>query len=438
MPSLTFETPVPFPSAVVRAYHERPGALQRLIPPGDTTQIIEQQGTVAEGDRVVLRVPPGFRWVSVHHPIPDGFVDEMAEGPLLRWKHAHRFVDDGSHCLIRDEIEYGPGLISPFFNGMLGRMFAWRKHRIAEDLSRQQGVAPRRWLLAGASGLIGSQLAAFLRTGGHEVVQLVRRSPKPGEVEWDPARGRLDPRDVEGFDAVVSLSGENVGEGSWSPARKEALRSSRLGPTSMLARTFSLLERPPSAWVTASAVGIYGSRGEERLDERAAPGTGFLADLCQEWEAAANTVSSVRVVKARIGVVLSSRGGALATMRTPFSFGVGGPIGDGRQYFPWISMDDVVYALAQLATDVRFEGPVNLVAPDSTRQAEFAAAFGKALSRPAFMPLPAVAVSTLFGQMGTEVLLGGQHVSSQKLATYFRFSQPDLATALAYELGNSA
>lgn len=435
MPTLRFETPVPFPVEVVRAYHERPGALRRLMPPWDGTEIVEQIGAVGEGDRVVLRVPPGVRWVAVHHALPDGFVDEMAEGPLGHWRHSHRFVADGQNAVVIDEIDYGPSIWSPVVDGGLKKMFAWRKGRIAEDLSRHAGQTPRRFLLAGASGLIGTQLAAFLRTGGHEVVQLVRRGAGVEQIEWDPGRGRLDPASIEGFDAVISLSGENVAEGSWTPARREQLRSSRLGPTSLLARTFALLQRPPKAWVSASAVGIYGTRGDERLDERAAPGGGFLAGLCQEWEAAAETVPAVRVVKARIGVVLSARGGALAKMRTPFLAGVGGPLGDGRQYFPWIAMDDVVYALAQLALDEGFVGPVNLVSPEPARQIEFAGALGKALWRPAFMPLPALAVTTLFGDMGKEALLGSQLAVPAALAPRFRFAQPSLSATLAHELG---
>ena len=437
MPTARFETPVPFPVGVVRAYHERPGALRRLIPPWDSTEIVEQVGAVAEGDRVVLRVPPGLRWVAVHHALADGFSDEMVEGPLGHWRHSHRFVAQGDSTLIVDEVDYGPAIWSPLVGRGLAKMFAWRRGRIAEDLSRHAGQRPQRFLLAGASGLIGTQLSAFLRTGGHEVVQLVRRSAGVGQVEWDPARGRLDPASIEGFDAVISLSGENVAEGSWTPARKDQLRASRLGPTQLIGRTLALLQRPPKAWVSASAVGIYGSRGDERLDERSAPGAGFLAELCQAWEAAAETVSTVRVVKARIGVVLSARGGALAKMRTPFLAGVGGPIGDGRQYFPWIAMDDAVYALAQLATDERLSGPINLVSPEPARQADFAAALGKALWRPAFFSLPSLAVSTLFGEMGREALLGSQMAVPAALTAHFRFAQPTLSATLAHELGSA-
>ncbi len=434
-----YSTPIPFPADAVRAWHSRRGALQRLLPPFDGAQVLSQSGTVNEGDRVVMQMLPGVTWEATHHPHPDGFTDQQTRGPLQSWTHHHRFLDDGAGgCVIRDEIEFSPDLAGWVADGRLGAMFAFRKRRITEDLTRLAGLAPSRVLLAGASGLLGTQLAALLTVGGHEVVRLVRRKGGEGEIEWDPARGRLDAAAVEGFDAVVSLSGENVGEGGWTDARKRALTDSRLGPTGLLARTFGQLARPPRVWLSASAVGLYGDRGDERLTETARVGGGFLAGLCEQWEAEAVTSPGVRVVKLRLGVVLTARGGALARMLTPFRMGLGGPIGSGQQYFPWISADDALYAMLHAMFDPSVDGPINVVAPAAVRQVEFARALGSALGRPAVAPLPAFAVKALFGEMGQEVLLAGQNVVPGRLQDRFRWAFPTLSDVLTFELGLGA
>lgn len=434
-----FQTPLSFAVETVRAWHERPGALRRLVPPWERLEVLGQTGTVGEGDRLVMRLWPGVRWEAVHHTLPEGFEDEMVSGPMASWRHRHRFLADGpDRCVIHDEIEFSPDIAAWVADSRLIAMFTFRARRLREELARHQGKPKLRVLLAGASGLVGTQLLALLQTGGHEVVPLVRRAPAAGQVQWDPARARLDPRDIEGFDAVISLSGENVGEGAWTPERKQALLDSRLSVTTLLANTFGQLAHPPRVWLSASAVGIYGDRGDERLTESSAPGSGFLADLCQRWEAAAHTIPGVRVVPLRLGVVLSGHGGALARMVTPFNFGVGGPIGAGRQFFPWIAMDDALYAMLHCLTDAHVNGPVNLVSPGIVRQEALAKALGHTLRRPSFLPLPALAVTTLFGEMGKEVLLAGQNVAPAALADRFVWSQPELAAELAWELGRGA
>ena len=434
-----FRTPLPFSAELVRAYHERPGAFQRLVPPWDPVEVLEQHGTVHEGDRLVMRIPPGVRWEAVHHPLPDGFVDEMVSGPLASWRHAHRFVAEGEGCVIHDEIEFAPDLAGWLADGRLERMFAFRARRLQNDLSRLAGRRAKRVLLAGASGLLGTQLAALLRVGGHDVRQLVRRplgAPLgAGEVRWDPARGELDPAALAGVDVLVSLSGENVGEGAWTDERKRALVESRLSVTTLLARRLREAEPRPRVWLSASAVGYYGDTGDTEVDEASPRGAGFLAELCERWEAAAEAIPGVRGVHVRFGVVLSARGGALAKMATPFRLGGGGPIGGGRQWFPWISADDAVYGLLHLMFDEARSGPVNLVAPHPVRQGEFATALGAAVHRPALVPLPAFAVRAGFGQMGQEVLLAGQRVRAKALDGRFVFAFPDLADALRWELG---
>lgn len=294
-----------------------------------------------------------------------------------------------------------------------------------------------RVAISGASGLIGRQLGAFLTTGGHEVLRLVRREAGPGEVRWDPARGTVDAAALEGVDAVVHLAGESVAGGRWTAARKKEILESRRAGTDALARALAGLDRKPKVFVSASAVGIYGDTKDREVDEASDPGSGFLADVCKAWEAAADPAraAGIRVVHPRIGVVLSAAGGALAELRTPFSFGVGGPVGSGEQWFPWISMDDTIGALHHLLT-AQAEGPVNLVAPAPVRQRELASTLGRVLKRPAVMPLPAFAVRTLFGEMGSEVLLAGQRVKPRRLGELgFSWLRTDLEAALRMELG---
>lgn len=431
-----FQTPLPFAPEVVRAWHERPGAFQRLLPPWESVEVLEQVGTVGEGDRLVMRMAPGVTWEAVHHPLPDGFVDEMARGPISSWRHSHRFLSDGNGgTVIHDEIDFAPAVAGPVIDLRLGTMFKFRRRRLLDDLGRHAGKPRLRIVLAGASGLLGTQLVAFLQTGGHEVIQLVRRNPGPGQVRWNPAAGELDPAALDGADALVSLSGENVGEGAWTDARKAQLIDSRLQVTGLLSRTLAACTRPPRVWLSASAVGLYGDTGDNAATEVSPRGNGFLAELCERWEAAAEAPAGTRRVLLRLGVVLSARGGALATMLTPFRFCGGGPIGGGRQFFPWISMEDAVYAMHHALFDAELSGPVNLVAPVQTRQAEFARALGAALGRPAILPLPAAAVRLLFGQMGEEVLLAGQRVEPAALTGRFRWSLPALDAALAWELG---
>jgi len=293
-----------------------------------------------------------------------------------------------------------------------------------------------RVLMTGASGLIGARLGKFLEaepTAAHSVVRLVRRTPNTGELSWDPDRGVLDAAALEGFDAVVHLAGENVGDGRWTDERKRRIEESRTKGTSLLADTLARLTNKPSVLVSASAVGYYGGRGrvEDAVDESAPAGDDFLARVCVAWEAAAKAAVGIRVVHPRLAVVLSPDGGALARMLTPFRAGLGGPIGGGKQPFPWVTIDDAVSALWRLISDDKFIGPVNVVAPQRVSQGDFARALGRVLGRPAFVPLPRLAVKALFGEMGETVLLGGiAAVPRRLLDGGFGFGDPDLETAL--------
>jgi hypothetical protein len=298
-------------------------------------------------------------------------------------------------------------------------------------------VAALRVAVTGASGLIGRALVDALRADGSTVLRLVRGAPAaPDELEWDPAAGRLDGAALEGLDAVVHLAGENIAAGRWTAARRQAILRSRVDGTSLLARTLAALRRPPRVLLSGSAVGYYGDRADEPLDESAAAGTGFLADVCRAWEAAAEPAAAagIRVVRLRTGVVLTRRGGALPKMLLPFKLLVGGRVGHGRQWVSWIALDDEVGAIRHLLAADAVAGPANLAAPDPVTNADLARAIGQALGRPAALPTPSVALRLAFGEL-SHVLLDSTRALPRALErSGYVFRHPALEPYLAAEL----
>ncbi len=292
--------------------------------------------------------------------------------------------------------------------------------------------------VSGASGLVGEALAVRLKERGDEVIRLVRRSARRGEIFWNPAEGEIDAEAVGKLDAVVHLAGENIAHGRWTAAKKQRIVESRVQGTRLIAETLAAVSPAPPMLLSASAIGFYGSRGDEVMEEPASPGEGFLADACRRWEEATDVAkqAGVRVVNMRIGVVLSLRGGALAKMLPPFQWGLGGKVGTGRQYMSWITLNDVVGAIVYLLHQSSLQGPVNVVAPNPVSNAEFAKTLGRAIGRPAFLPMPAAAAKLLFGEMGEELLLSSTRVTPQKLtAAGYQFQHAELEPALRDLLG---
>lgn len=291
-------------------------------------------------------------------------------------------------------------------------------------------------VLAGGSGLIGTALLRLLRDEGHSVMRLVRTRPQTDdEFAWDIERGEIDAAVLEGAEAVVHLGGGNIAAGRWTAARKEALWNSRIDSTALLVNALQRSTTPPKIFICASAIGIYGDRGDELLSEDSELGHGFLADLGRAWESAA-AGAPMQVVHARFGVVLGRTGGALAKMRLPFKLGLGGRLGSGQQYMSWISLEDAVAAIHWMLNARALSGPVNVVAPHPVRNSEFTRALGRALSRPTPFPAPAFALRLALGQMADEALLASQRVEpSRLLAADFKFSLPDVESALSAELG---
>lgn len=288
--------------------------------------------------------------------------------------------------------------------------------------------------ITGSTGLIGEALRTSLLADGHRVVRVVRRPPRgPDEIRWEPDAGQLDAAALSGLDAVVHLAGEGIAERRWTDAQKARIESSRTVGTDLLARRVAEADDGPSVLVSGSAIGFYGDRGDEVLTEGSAAGTGFLADVCQRWEAAADPArdAGVRVAHVRTGIVLDAHGGVLAKQLPLFKLGLGGRIGSGRQYMSWIALDDEVAAIRFLL-DHDMAGPVNLTAPTPVTNREFAEALGAALHRPTVVPVPGFGPKVLFGgELVDELLLAGQRVLPERLTDAgFEFSQPELLPAL--------
>jgi uncharacterized protein (TIGR01777 family) len=294
-----------------------------------------------------------------------------------------------------------------------------------------------RIAITGASGLVGSALTKQLEQDGHEVVPLVRRAAGDGEIAWDPQAGTIEAEKLNGLDGVVHLAGDNIGAGRWTAAKKERIRESRVQGTKLLCSTLAQLENKPRVLVSASATGFYGNRGDELLTEDAHSGEGFLAEVCIAWEDATRpaTDAGIRVVTLRSGMILSPKEGALAKMLTPFRLGVGGVVGDGHQYWSWITLDDEVRVIVHALQTESLHGPVNAVTPQPVTNREFTKTLGSVLRRPTIFPMPAFGARAALGQMADDLLLASVRVEPTRLLeSGFSFTYPDLDSALRHLL----
>jgi uncharacterized protein (TIGR01777 family) len=295
-------------------------------------------------------------------------------------------------------------------------------------------------LVSGASGLLGSDLVAVLRAAGHEVSRLVRDNARAGrgDVFWNPMAGEIDSTALQGCDAVVNLAGESIAAGRWTKQKKARIRESRVAGTRTIARALAQVKGRPKTLINASAVGFYGNRGDELLDETSPPGRDdFLAEVCQAWEAATEPAAQagLRVVTQRFGVILSGHGGALKKMLLPFRLGLGGKIGSGRQWMSWVALDDAVAATLHCLQTESLRGPVNVVAPQAVTNLEYTKTLGRVLSRPTIFPMPALVAHAAFGQMADALLLAGQRVQPARLSgSGYAFRYPNLEQALRHVL----
>jgi uncharacterized protein (TIGR01777 family) len=447
-------TPLPASPDEVYAWHARPGALERLVPPWQTLSVLERSGGITEGSRVRLRIHAGpvwTTWTAEHREVEPGvgFSDFQVEGPFDRWFHRHSFEPaPGGGSILHDrivcELPLGIRLGRACLSRELERLLAYRHAVTAQDLAMHARTAGRpklRIAITGSSGLIGSMLVPALTTGGHKVIRMVRRAPASGEIRWDPDGSGVDPEALRGVDAVIHLAGENIAGARWTEARKRLLLSSRVTGTRLLAEAIAKAPEGPRALVSASAIGIYGSRGDEVLDENSPPGRGFLPETSTAWEEATRPASAVgvRVARIRTGLVLTPAGGLLERILLPFRLGLGGRLGDGSQWMSWISAGDVVGAYHHALTDEAVRGPVNAVAPVPVRNTEFTAALGRVLHRPTPMAVPKMALRIAVGEMADEAILASARVVPEALTrTGYPFRYADLELALAHLLGKKA
>jgi uncharacterized protein (TIGR01777 family) len=460
----TFERRCTLPISAGEAYawHLRPGAFERLSPPWESVRVEKRDEKLADGSEVQLAVPVGplkIRWLARHHDFVAGqqFHDTQVTGPFARWEHTHRFEPAGpSQSVLVDHIDYElpAGSLGDFLAGSsiqlkLERMFAYRHRVTLADMNDHARFADRprqRIAITGSSGLVGSALAPFLSTGGHEVTQLVRPNKKRTAdaasplktAAWNDATGEIDLPAGEFPQAIVHLAGENIAGGRWTAQVKERILKSRVEPTRQLCERLARSPHKPAVLVCASAIGYYGNRGDERLTEESAAGEGFLADVCRAWEAATlpATEAGIRVVNLRFGMILTTAGGALAKMLPPFRLGGGGVVGSGQQYWSWITLDDVIGVIHHALMTDSLAGPVNTVAPESMTNHDFTRVLGQVLHRPTIVPLPAFAARLVLGEMADELLLASARVVPAKLeASQYPFRFPTLAAGLRHVLG---
>ena len=444
---IEYDSVVDHPLDEVFAWHTRRGAMRRLVPPWQPMKVIAETESLADG-RAVLGLPGGLRWVARHDPArydpPHLFVDVLSsQGPwswpprlVGRWTHIHEFRADGRGTRVIDRVE------APVPAAALRPMFDYRHRQLADDLAAHReahdaGMKPLVVALTGASGLVGTALAAFLSTGGHRVLRLVRRPARgDDERQWDPDAPA--PGLLSGVDAVVHLAGASIA-GRFTPAHTAAVRDSRVGPTRRLARAAA--DAGARVFVSASAIGYYGyDRGDTELSEDSGRGDGFLADVVADWEAATAPAADggLRVVTVRTGIVQSARGGTLRLLRPLFAAGLGGRVGDGAQWLSWIGLDDLLDVYHRALYDDRLTGPVNAVAPEPVRNADYTATLAAVMHRPAMLPVPSLGPRLLLGAQGArELAEASQRVLGAKLVSLgHRFRRPLLRDALAHELGH--
>jgi uncharacterized protein len=451
---VVFRSPMPAPAETVFDWHCRPGAFERLSPPWESVKVLARTGSIKDGGRVVLAVRAGGfwrRWTAEHCGYEQGrqFCDVQIEGPFDLWRHCHRVVPDGpDKCRLEDDIEYalpfgrwGASLGGAFVRRKLERMFRFRHRITADDLCLHRKYSrgqPMKIAITGSTGLVGSALVPFLTTGGHHVTRIVRTSATEHDAVWNPATGQIDARRLEGLDAVVHLAGENIAAGRWNAERKARIRDSRVQGTKLLSETLAKLQRPPRVLLSASAIGFYGDQGDRELTEESPSGSGFLPEVCREWEAATDAAkrAGIRVAHLRFGVILTPAYGALAKMLTPFRLGLGGRIGGGRQWMSWIALDDTVGSIHHVLATETLHGPVNAVAPQPVRNREFTQTLGKVLWRPTPFPMPGFVARVAFGEMANELLLASTRVIPRVLLdSNYRFLHGDLESALRHLLG---
>ncbi|WP_293307767.1 TIGR01777 family oxidoreductase [Mycolicibacterium sp.] len=449
---IEYASVVNHPLDEVFAWHTRPGAMRRLVPPWQPMTVVKETDSLADG-QAILGLPGGLRWIAQHDPAgydpPHQFVDVLSSDGLMTWpprvigwwRHTHRYSDAGAGPSGEGTTRVHDIVDTTVPGAALRSTFAYRHRQLAEDLAAHAdaaGAGRMTVAITGSAGLVGTALSAFLSTGGHRVIRLVRRDPAgPDERRWDPEHPAADLFD--GVDAVVHLAGESIA-GRFTESHRRAIRDSRIEPTRRLAEIAAAAGPGLRAFVSASAIGYYGyDCGDIVLDEDSPRGDGFLADVVADWEQATAPAAAagLRVVPVRTGIVQAAAGGTLRLLRPLFAAGLGGRLGGGRQWLSWIGIDDLLDVYYRALYDERLTGPVNAVAPNPVRNSDYTAALAGVLHRPALLPVPSFGPRLLLGRQGAvELAEANQRVAPAKLtALGHRFRQPEIADALGHQLG---
>lgn len=456
-------------------YHKAPGAIERLIPPWEDVQVIASRDSLEVGSEVLLRqkvfgIPQQWRARHVEFAPEDLFADTIEQGPFRRWLHRHEFeslphnASGSAACRLTDRISFElplapfSNIALPWVRTKLAAMFAYRHRITADDIAAEQRLSavrapsapPVRIAITGSSGLVGQRVMDLASVLGWQVVRILRPNSAPSRsrdranvqsVVLDPSKANTA-ECLEGLDAVIHLAGYGIGEKRWTDSVKQRIASSRIETTQHLTEFLSRLKTPPRILVSASGIGIYGDRGDEPLSEGSASGNAsdFLVHVANAWEAAARRFEPVgRVAIARLGVVLHPRAGALSKLLPLARMGLGGPIGTGRQYWPWIHIDDAANILLHLAVQPSIAGVYHVVSPQCPTQRAFAQTLGSVLWRPAFVPAPAFAMRTLLGEMAGPLLLSSTRATTERLiSSGYAFRFPKLHHALENLLGVSS
>lgn len=463
-----YRSTFPCSSADLFGYHARPGAFERLNPPWQPVTLLAPHPGIQNGATVALRIPCGpfdVRWTLQHsdlvepsHGRAGQFRDTQVRGPFRTWCHTHTMSPlpptEGTleQSELTDSIEFSlpGGSIGNWAGGWLIKrqlkaLFTYRHLITKNDLSLQRSYSfstPLKICIAGSSGLVGEALVAFLRTAGHTVLRLVRRTTHAqDEIPWNPAAGEIAGDGLDGLDALIHLGGENIAAGRWTAKRMYRIRESRVASTRILVECLAKLRNPPKSFLCASATGIYGDRDAEVLTEESSKGAGFLAEVGRSWEeeAAKATRLGIRVASLRFGIVLSPRGGALQRMLIPFQLSLGGPLGTGQQFMSWITLDDAVGAIYHTLARTELSGPINMVSPTPCTNLQYTKELGNILSRPTILPVPRTLLRLALGRLADEALLASTRcVPTKLLASGYRFLFPELRDGLAHVLGRGS
>jgi uncharacterized protein (TIGR01777 family) len=446
-------TALPVPPTELFAWHMRTGAFSRLTPPWQTVRVVSAQ-PVANGSLTKLALKQGpftLQWHALHsNVIPEReFTDTQAKGPFKSWKHTHRFLPGPTPqaSTLEDDITFTfPVYVPPFARRTIEqdieRSFAFRHARTLADLTRHAQFSSARAArnesptlraaISGSTGLIGSALTEFLTTGGHDVTRLVRRKPEhPGEASYTDLPDKLD--------AVIHLAGEPLAKGRWNKRKREAILTSRVETTRTLAKSLAQLRHPPATLIVASGAHFYGHRDDQNLSEDDGIGSGFVPEVVRDWEAAAEPArnAGIRVVHLRIGMVISANGGALRELLPPFRLGLGPILGKGTQWWSWISLDDVLYAILHTLATPSLQGPINLTSPHPVTAAEFSRTLAHAVDRPLFAHVPTPALNLMLGEKAEVLTMSTRVIPAKLRKNNYRFEHLTLESALHHELGCS-